>query len=315
MRMNPQSIFRMSRPGVGPTHATLFVTVLLPLFMVFGSGQVAVRPSPVHHSEQVYQHVLHGQRLGQGSLISTLVSCGHIAAVRAYALWNQARQRLPWLLGICALPIAILTYFLRTQVKRITAGRKTASYSTFQEVLAVIAAELVAGPGFQETGSIRRWLEPFQNYFGFDWAVLFEQLGDEVRTVPLDSNAAQAVTRDQLTTGIDETNAGSSEITVLGAGFDEIMGHFPALQYLLCQNGSHSFVILPLRVQDRLLGALVCASVRQQLKRPGKWKDELQILENIFAASLERSSIERALRSSEELKASILSSFTSSVAV
>jgi len=141
-------------------------------------------------------------------------------------------------------------------------------------------------------------------------------LAEEGTSTPLlDLNAAKEVTSDHGTNAIENIDAGNLNITVLGDGTDEIQKKFPSLMDQLCQSGSHSFLILPLRVQGELLGALVCANVYPELPRPAKSRDQLQILANIFADKLKRTRTEEALRFSEEVKASILSSFTSSVAV
>ncbi len=243
-----------------------------------------------------------------------LLSC-RMVSDQSYALRSYFSENRAWLMRICVLQVLIIACLIWSRTKRKSAENTAARDSEFQEMLALIAAEQITALETLGAGEIKLWPTIFLHYFGFEWMSLLN-LAEEGTSAPLlGLNAAKAVTSDQGTNNIENTDAGNLEITVLGDGPDEIQKKVPSLMDQLCQSGSHSFLILPLRVQGELLGALVCANVYPELPRPAKLRDQLQILANIFADKLKRTRAEEALRFSEEVKASILSSFTSSVAV
>ena len=281
---------------------------LFPVLMVLGSGRAAVSPPPSgnwadHYEQQMDRAGLRGRRV-----IFAHLSSNRNSTNQPCVPLDLSGTKLVWLWGICALPVVMV---LRTQAKKKTA----ASDSEFQKILEVISADLVAGLSSLETGEVMRWIKPFRQYFGFEWAALFELLPDEFRIVPLNSDAEQAFTQGKRSADLDEADVGDPVVAVLGAGSDDILESFPGLKHELSQPSAYSYVVLPLRVHGELLGALVCGSVHQESQRPKQWTDKLQIIANILAGAVTRKRTEEALRSSEELKASILSSFTSSVAI
>ena len=243
-----------------------------------------------------------------------LLSC-RMVSDQSYALRSYFSENRAWLMRICVLQILIIACLIWSRTKRKSAENTAARDSEFQEMLALIAAEQITASETLGAGEIKLWPTIFLHYFGFEWMSLLNLAEEGTSTPLLDLNAAKKVTSDHGTNAIENIDAGNLDITVLGDGTDEIQKKFPSLMDQLCQSGSHSFLILPLRVQGELLGALVCANVYPELPRPAKLRDQLQILANIFADKLKRTRAEEALRFSEEVKASILSSFTSSVAV
>jgi PAS domain S-box-containing protein len=230
--------------------------------------------------------------------------------------WD-GQNKLVWLGGFGVLLALLITYLLRVQAKRRATEQIAARGREFQEILAGMAADLIATPDCLGTGEMKSWLKPFLRYFGFEWASLFELLDGGGRAVPLYSDAyegASAVPFVPNEEGPQVTDV-LPNIAVLASDPDEVMGNFHGLKDWLLRLGSRSFAILPLRVDGQLLGALVFASAQQKLEWPGEWMDELQTIANVFANTIKRKRAEDALRASEEFKESILGSFASHVAV
>ncbi len=244
-------------------------------------------------------------------------SSGSIVAERLYLTW-EGQNKLAWLAGFGVLQVLVIAYLLRLKAKRRADEQTVARGREFQEILAGMAADLIATPDCLGTGEMKSWLKPFLGYFGFEWASLFELLEDGVvRTVPLYSLATDGASPAPFALDREESEMADElpNIAVLASDPDEIMGNFHGLKDWLLRHGSHSFAILPLRVDGQLLGALAFASVQQKLKWPDEWMDELQTIANVFANTMKRKRAEDALRASEELKESILGSFAGHVAV
>ena len=212
-----------------------------------------------------------------------------------------------WLVGFGAL-VLLIAYFLRLKAKRRADVQMVARGRAFQEILAGMAADLIATPDCLGTGEMKSWLKPFLRYFGFEWASLFELREEGVRVVPLYSLATEGESPVPRALDREESEIADAlpNIAVLASDPGEIMGNFHGLKDWLLRHGSHSFAILPLRVDFQLLGVLVFASVQQKQKWPDEWMDELQTIANVFASTMKRKRAEDALRASEELKESIL---------
>jgi PAS domain S-box-containing protein len=244
---------------------------------------------------------------------ATQLPSGSMFIEHVYVTWG-APNNLVWLGGFGALLALLIIYLLRLQANRRASEQMAARGREFQEILAGMAADLIATPDCLGTGEMKSWLKPFLRYFGFEWASLFELLDGGVRAVPLYSLAYEGASAVPFVPNEEEPQVTGvlPNIAVLASDPDEIMGNFHGLKDRL---GSHSFAILPLRVDGQLLGVLVFASVQQKLKWPEEWMDELQTIANVFASTIKRKRAEDALRASEELKESILGSFASHVAV
>ncbi len=237
--------------------------------------------------------------------LQALIPAGRSQAPRVNPVRNMN-----WLSGIILLQVLIIVYLLWTRANRKTTQQLDARDSEFQNILAMMAAEPIA---VSETNELQ-WPPMFLHYFGFEWASFVDLADDDVSTNP-GSHGAWVATSKQPVATVETGNASDVDVTVFGADADEIMEKLTGLRKLLAQHGSESCVIVPLRIRGELLGALVCAHTGQQPLWPGKRKHELQIVASVLANTLRRTRAETALRFSEALKASILSSFTSSVAV
>ena len=229
---------------------------------------------------------------------------------------STGQTKMVWLVGFGAL-VLLIAYFLRLKAKRRADVQMVARGRAFQEILAGMAADLIATPDCLGTGEMKSWLKPFLRYFGFEWASLFELREEGVRVVPLYSLATESESPVPRALDREESEIADAlpNIAVLASDPGEIMGNFHGLKDWLLRHGSHSFAILPLRVDFQLLGVLAFASVQQKSKWPDEWMDELQTIANVFASTMKRKRAEDALRASEELKESILGSFASHVAV
>lgn len=311
-RHSKSSVFSFD---IGLTYVKGLIVLFAVISLQLTSGR-AMAKSPLHPNQEArFQGHTFAQTLRYWQANPTeLLSC-RIISDQSYALRSYFSENRTWLMRICVLQILILACLIWSRTKRKSAESTAVRDSEFQEILALIAAEQVTTPETPGAGEIKLWPTIFLDYFGFEWMTLLDLAEDATSTLPPDLNAAKAVTSDQGAIAIENTDGANLDITVLGGGPDEIQKNFPGLMGQLRQDGSHSFLILPLRVQGELLGALVCASVYQELPRSAKLMDQLQILANIFANNLKRTRTEEALRFSEALKASILSSFASSVAV
>ncbi len=301
---------------IRPTYIKGFIVLFAVISLQLVSGR-AMAKLPLHPNREArFQQHTFAQTLRYWQANSTeMLSC-RIVSDQSYALRSFFSANRAWLIRICVLQILIIACLIWSRTKQKSTESTAARDSEFQEILALIAAEQVTSPETPGAGEIKLWPTIFLHYFGFEWMSLLDLAEEGTSTLPLDLNAAKAVTSDHGEIAIENSDAGNLDITVLGGGSDEMQKKFPAgLIGQLRRSGSHSFLILLLRVQGELIGALVCANVYQELPRPAKLMDQLQILANIFANDLKRTRTEKALRFSEELKASILTSFTSSVAV
>jgi PAS domain S-box-containing protein len=311
-RQSKSSVFSFD---IGLTNIKGVIVLFAAISLQLVSGR-AMAKSPLHPNQGAsFQEHTFALTLRYWQANSTeLLSC-RIVSDQSYALRSYFSENRAWLMRICVLQILMIACLIWFRTKRQSTESTAARDSAFQEILALIAAEQVTTPETPGAGEIQLWPTIFLHYFGFQWMSLLNLAEEGPSTPPLDLNAAKTVTPDHGEIAIENSDAANLDITVLGGRTDEIQKKFPSLMGQLSQSGSHSFLILPLRVQDELLGALVCANVYQKLPRPAKLMDQLQIIANIFANNLKRARAEEALRFSEELKASILSSFTSSVAV
>ena len=236
-------------------------------------------------------------------------------AGQLYDVWEAHKTTLAWLAGFCALQMLVIAYLLGLWSKRRASEQRAAQDCAFHEIVAGIAAELIATPDCLATGEMKGWLGPFLHYFNFEWASLLELREDGVRAVPLYSSATPRVSPPpfRIDAELAETADVPANVVVLAP--DPIMEKFRGLKSWLCRHSSYSFVILPLRVSGELLGVLVLASAHPKSKWPDEWTDELHTIANVFANTLKRKRTEDDLRATKELKQSILSSFASQVAV
>jgi len=88
-----------------------------------------------------------------------------------------------------------------------------------------------------------------------------------------------------------------------------------AVKEAMAQQGIRSWLALPLRRDGVVFGALVFVAIRRQMRWLGKVISRLQTVADIFGSALARHRAEQALRQSEALKSSILSSMKSHVMV
>ena len=257
-----------------------------------------------------------GRHVQQFTLERSVLDSGAVT-LRALilAVPSQAQRMTPvrnvdWLAGIVLLQVLIIIYLLWTRANRQTSQQLDARDSGFQKVLAMMAEEPLP---VSETNELQ-WPPMFLHYFGFEWASFVDLADDDASAKP-GSHGAWVATSEHPAVTMEKGDSSNVDVTVFGADAGEIMEKLTGLRKLLAQHSSESSVIVPLRIGSELLGALVCAKSHQQPQWPGKWKHELQIVANVLATTLKRTRAEAALRFSEALKVSILSSFSSSVAV
>jgi PAS domain S-box-containing protein len=293
------------------TFILFLVLICLPLV----PGQALAKAALHGRQESRFQGHMSAQTLLCRRVSLTQLLSSRIVDDQSYALWGQSSRNQTWLMRICVLQILIIGSLIWGRTKRNAAERKAAGNAEFQEILKLIAAEHVSTQETSESGEIRTWSTMFLHYFGFEWMSLLNLAEEEASTLRLVLNAAKAVTPGPSAMAIENTDIANLDITVLGGGRDEILKSFPDLAGQLRQNDFYSFLILPLRVQGELIGALICASAKQELPRPAKLTDQLQILANIFANQMKRTRSEQALQASKELNASMLASSMDSVAV
>src|SRR5437660_2399368 len=83
--------------------------------------------------------------------------------VHVHPAWvsNDAPNNLVWLVGFGALLALLITYLLRLQAKRRATEQIAARGREFQEILAGMAADLIATPDCLGTGEMKSWLKPF----------------------------------------------------------------------------------------------------------------------------------------------------------
>ncbi len=300
-----------------------FLFVCFPLSMLAGSAKGAgwraldFRPEiGTAHSEGDVQRRAFGQ---EQSLPRRTVACHFLSGImfaQLYIRWDERTSKFVWLGGFCALLLLLLAYLLQLRARKKTAEQIAAHGREFDEIFASMAADLIASPDCLRTGEVKGWLGSFLHRFGLDSVGLFELLENGDRAVPLYTPTMASVSP-VLFAEREEGEIGDTlpNLTVLASDPGEIMARFHGLKRRLCGNDFHFFMVLPLRVEGELLGALVLAVVQPKPKWPNENRDELQSIANIFAGALKRKRTEDVLRANQELRESILASLVGHLAV
>lgn len=213
---------------------------------------------------------------------------------------------------------ALTILLLKITVDARRAAREQERLLTMQKLQAGLLGALAELPGKMANPAADYGLRHFIEFFGIDCVSLFELAKNQTqfrllyhrsaKNTPLRMSRLRLA---QCTWTTDQLLRGK---TVVMRTRDDVPQETPGLLSAVFQSGLRGFAGVPLKVGDRVFGAIFFFSSKDVDWSPRLLK-ELQTLADISGSSVERARSETDLKESEQLKTAILASLPSLVRV
>jgi signal transduction histidine kinase len=238
---------------------------------------------------------------------------------REYTVWELYKWQI---LGGIAL-ILVQTLLIVVLVRSYVARRRAARHVAFQHMLTSIMAELSAAflnlPSEVINAEVDSALKRLLDAFTLDRISVFEFSPDGQRLHRLFAKTVAGTTAPPaevdargLTWLMQEL---ASNRRVVASRLEELPPAAEALKQFAQKLDIRSVAIFPLHCDGVTFGKLTCSAVRREIAWTPDMLEYLQSVADLFGSALRRRRAEEALASSERLKASILSSLNTEIAV
>jgi signal transduction histidine kinase len=270
-------------------------------------------PPTVTHS---YQTRLDWRELKRWNVPISHVPAGVAIDNRPTTLWHEHRNLVLLVAGAILLQSLLIGVLLYERRGRRLAQVELGERLRFETLLSHATASFASLSGTDQEKAILICLQQVKDFFGADRA-----------SVWVHSNTPGVFMRSLVWpdagTGIlsVEFAAGFRNTILRLMGGDEVYFSNPAEMALLEDadafrgEGVRSFLAIPLREKNSVVGALSIASVEKEMNWPKEIVYRLRTVADLLGSALARNRAEKGLHESELLMGSILASIRSSVAV
>lgn len=278
------------------------------------------KPSDLPVEEGTFQKtVFDWQQMQRWGIAERQLPADSVIINREPPAWRKYRW---WILGALALlgaQAGLIFFLIVARVRRRRAERELANEVELEELVSELAMAFVNIPSGQVREQIERSCNRLLRFFRVDRIALFEfspakdllTLLYGYRTAGIEGFPAE-LKPEELPWMRDRVLTGKP---ILISSLDDVPTSAAADRAYIQERGVRSIAIVPLTIEQDVSGILVLTAVQQEVQWSARIAERLQTVSHIFANALDKKRSEEALHASENLKARILDSLSSHLAV
>jgi two-component system, LuxR family, sensor kinase FixL len=292
--------------GLGREAADLALSVL--------NRSTPTDAPPVY--SKAFQKRLDWRELQRWKVLESRVPRDATIDSRPASIWREYRYAVLLTAGAIFFQSFLIGILLYERTRRLHAQEALTERLRFESILSQVTTSFARLDSSDLEKATLRSLQLIRDYFDADRASVWlpTAAADAIKRVLVWPDAGTGSLAVGFTGGFENTIervAGGQDVMFSNPAEMALLKDAPAFR----SEGVLSFLAIPIRENNRVVGAFSVASLRKETLWPKEIVFRLRTIADVLGTGLARDRAERELRESELLKGSILASIRSSVAV